>query len=246
MKPETEKQMSATSKAFKPIEAYLQRKKKLAQAFDALADKTAKTEQEHKSFLQKAGAMEAKRLLGEASDGDAQTLDTGIINIRDQQDRLAAAHQALSMQKAEMDKQVKPLNEHAAQALTQLKRAIEAEMDQELVQAAARISAVVGKLYTFYNATSIGIPNSQIMDLIIPSAVNGENLFQSPVRFHSSNHDEVRSYWDSDPEAKDLHDRLQGFGMACNALRRDERALDEQESQAEREAGQRRCASDAA
>ena len=71
MRHDTEKQIAATIKAFKPIEAYLQQKKKLAEAFTALDAKVAKTEEDHKAFMQKAGAREAQRLLGEANDADA-------------------------------------------------------------------------------------------------------------------------------------------------------------------------------
>ena len=246
MKSETEKQISATSKAFKPIEAYLQRRNKLAQAFEALAQKNEQVGQAHKSFLQHAGEMEARRLLGEASNDDAQKLDTGMLDIRDQQDRLAAAHHALSSQKAELDQQVKPLHEQAAKSLTQLKHAVEGELDQELRRAAAQVSAVVARLYAFHNATGMGIPGRQLMEIVIPSAVNGENLFQAPVRFHPVNHEVIHSHWERDAEAKALHERLKGFGAACNVLRRDEREIEEQERRKEASASLPHRSEDAA
>jgi len=246
MKPETEKQMAATLKAFKPIEAYLQQQKKLTAAFDALDEKVARTEQDHKTFLQKAGALEAKRLLGEVSDAEAETLDTGLTQIRDQQDRLTAARQALALQKAELDKQIRPLYDQAAHSLTQLKRAIEVELEQEMQQAVVKITAAVNSLYALYSATGMGMPSRDIMGIKIPSLLDGTNLFQEPVVFHPLNNDVVRSYWDSDADAKALHEKLRDFGVAYSALRRDERDLNEQEMRTEREAESRRHATVAA
>lgn len=240
MKPETQKQLAATVKAFKPIEAYIAQKKKIAAAFEALEEKIARTGAEHKSFLQKAGALEAKRLLGEASDADAQTLDTDLIAVRDQQDRLSAARQALELQRAELDRQVKPLYGAAGQAIGDLRRAIEAELDQEMRQAASMLTSAVNRLYAFHAATNAGLPPRAIMDMKIPSPVDGTNLFQEPARFHPIDNRIIQSAWEDDMDAKALHDRLEAFGTAYNILRRDERRVDEAEQKAEREAEEKR------
>jgi hypothetical protein len=246
MKPETQKQIAATLKAFKPIETYIAQKKKISAAFEALEEKVARTGAEHKSFLQKAGALEAKRLLGEASDADAQVLDTDLIAVRDQQDRLSAARQALELQQAELDRQVKPLYEAAGQAIGDLRRVIEADLDQEMRQAASMLTSIVNRLYAFRHATGIGLPSREIMDMKIPSVVDGTNLFQEPARFHPRNDSVVEAAWEKDADAKALHDSLQAFGIAYNILHRDERRVDSVERQTERDTEQQRAAHDAA
>ncbi len=246
MKPETQKQIAATIKAFKPIEAYIAQKKKIAAAFDALEEKVARTGAEHKSFLQKAGALEAKRLLGEASDADAQVLDTDLIAVRDQQDRLSAARQALELQQDELDRQVKPLYEAAGQAIDDLRRVIEADLDQEMQQAAATLTSIVNRLYAFRNATGIGLPSREIMDMNIPSVIDGTNLFQEPARFHPRNDSVVEAAWEKDKDAKALHDSLQALGVAYSILHRDERRVDDAQRQTERDTEQPRVAYDAA
>lgn len=242
MKPETQKQIAATLKAFKPIEAYIAQKKKIAAAFDALEEKVARTGAEHKSFLQKAGALEAKRLLGEASDADAQVLDTDLIAVRDQQDRLSAARQVLELQQAELDHRVKPLYEAAGQAIGDLRRVIETDLDQEMRQAASMLTSIVNRLYAFRHATGIGLPSREIMDIKIPSVVDGSNLFQEPARFHPRNDSVIEAVWEKDKDAKALHDSLQAFGVAYNILHRDERRVDDAQRQAERDTEQPRAA----
>lgn len=246
MKPETQKQIAATLKAFKPIEAYIAQKKKIVAAFEALEEKVARTGAEHKSFLQKAGALEAKRLLGEASDADAQVLDTDLITVRDQQDRLSAARQALTLQQAELDRQVKPLYEAAGQAIGDLRRIIEADLDQEMRQAASMLTSIVNRLYAFRHATGIGLPSREIMDMKIPSVVDGTNLFQEPARFHPRNDSVIEAAWEKDKDAKALHDSLQAFGVAYSILHRDERRVDDAQRQTERDTEQPRATNDAA
>ncbi|MGE0190134.1 MAG: hypothetical protein AB7Q04_12725 [Steroidobacteraceae bacterium] len=246
MKPETEKQFAATLKAFKPIEAYIAQKKKIAAAFEALEEKVARTEAEHKSFLQKAGALEAKRLLGEANDADAQVLDTDLIAVRDQQDRLAAAHQALELQQEELDRQVKLLHEAAGQAIGDLRRMFEADLDQEMQQAASMLTSAVNRLYAFRTATGTSLPSREIMHMKIPSLVDGTNLFQEPARFHPHDNRVIEAGWEKDKDAKALHDRLRALGIAYSILHRDERRVDDVQRQAEREAEQQRAVHDAA
>ncbi len=246
MKPETQKQLTTTVKAFKPIEAYIAQKKKIAAAFEALEEKVTRTGAEHKSFLQKAGELEAKRLLGEASDADAVVLDTDLITIRDQQDRLTAARQALELQQIELDGQVKPLYKAAGQAIGDLRRTIEADLDQELQQAATTITSIINRLYAFRTATGIGLPRREIMDMKILSVVDGTNLFQEPARFHPHDNRVIEAGWEKDKDAKALYDRLQVFGIAYSILHRDERRVDDIQRQTERTAEQQRVTHDAA
>ena len=159
---DTEKQIAATIKAFKPIEAYLQQKKKLSDAFAALEAKVAKTEEDHKVFMQKAGAREAQRLLGEANDADASSLDAGMLEIRDQRDRLEAARQALSLQQNTLTAQSADLLNQASQALSTLAKVVEADLNEELRQAALQVSSIVNKLYAFSTATHFGRTNNGI------------------------------------------------------------------------------------
>lgn len=246
MKSETEKQFAVALKAFKPIEAYIAQQRKIDQAFAALEEKSAKTQADHKAFLQKAGTLEAKRLLGEVSDADAQVLDTDLIAVRDQQDRLSAARQALELQKAELDRQVKPLYDQAVRALSDLKRTLEAELDQEVRQAAATINSVINRLYAFCDATSIASLKQDMLDVKIPSPIDGENLFQKPARYHPLHNTLVEAPWENDKDAKALHDRLQNFGIAYSILRRDERRVDDAQRQTERGAEQQHATNDAA
>lgn len=246
MKPETEKQFTTALKAFKPIEAYIAQQRKIDQAFAALEEKSTRTHADHKAFLQKAGTLEAKRLLGEVSDTDAQVLDTDLIAVRDQQDRLSAARQALELQKAELDRQARPLYDQAAQTLSNLKRTLEVELDQEVRQAAAMINSAVNRLYAFCHATGMDNLKQGVTDIKIPSLVDGENLFQKPTRYHPIRNTLVEAPWENDKDAKALYDRLQNFGIAYNILRRDERRIDDAERQAERESEQQHVTNDAA
>lgn len=246
MKPETQKQFTAVLKAFKPIEAYIAQKRKIAAAFEALEEKVTRTEAEHKSFLQKAGALEAKRLLGETSDADAQMLDTDLIAVRDQQDRLTAARQALELQQAELDLQIKPLCEAAGQAIGDLRRTFDAELDQEIQQAVLMLTSAVNRLYAFRIATGTSLPSREIMDLKIPSVVDGTNLFHPPVRLHPHDNRVIEAGWEKDKDAKALHDRLQTFGVSYSILNREARRVDDVQRQAEREAEQQRAIHDAA
>ena len=239
MKSEFNKQLAATEKAFKPVEAYQQQQEKMAKAFEALDAKIAKTEQEHKAFLQKAGSVEAKRLLGETSDAEAETLDMSLISIRDQQDRLAAARQSLTLQKDELDQQIKALHEQAIGTLSELKNTLIAELDQDMRQAAALITSAVNRMYAFSQATGIGSVGDKLLGIVIPSLSDGANLFQQPVFHHPIHQAVIRSWWDSDREAMALHDRLRDFGIAYRVISRDERHFDEKAYQAEREAERR-------
>lgn len=72
------------------INEYLQQQKKINDAFAALDTKITGVREQHKELLRKAGAVEARRLLGELSDEEAQTLDISLTQTREQQDRLSA------------------------------------------------------------------------------------------------------------------------------------------------------------
>jgi hypothetical protein len=148
----------------------------------------------------------------------------------------------LELQQAELDHRVKPLYEAAGQAIGDLRRVIETDLDQEMRQAASMLTSIVNRLYAFRHATGIGLPSREIMDIKIPSVVDGSNLFQEPARFHPRNDSVIEAVWEKDKDAKALHDSLQAFGVAYNILHRDERRVDDAQRQAERDTEQPRAA----
>ena len=235
MRHETEKQIAATFKAFKPIEAYLSQKKKLADAFTALETKIAKTEEEHKAYMQKAGVREAQRLLGEIDDKEGQTDDNGLLQIRDQRDKLDATRQVLMMQQDALSAQSEGFYKQASEALSTLAGTVEAELNDEMKQAAEVMSSAVSKLYAFNIATKFGRISRDLLDIEIPSLTDGANLFKRPARYHPTQNTLLSAHWESDPAAKALHDKVREMGGIFDTLSREDRERDYANQRAERE-----------
>ena len=132
MKPETQKQYAATLKAFKAADTYLAQHRKLEEAFAALEVEREKVEKGHKAFLVTAGNLEANRLLGEMAEGDTKNLDAGLMQMRDQQDRLIAAKEALQERKKALFAQLEEQTHAAGRALTDIANALREELNDEL------------------------------------------------------------------------------------------------------------------
>lgn len=223
-------QMSATAKAFKSADAYLTQHKKLEEAFAALDAEKEKMENEHKGVLAAAGNVEASRLLGEEMTGDAtQNLDGDLMKVRDQQDRLAAARNALEARKKALFGQLSAQASAANQALSNLTRAVEQELNEELIQAVNQVTAIVNRYYALYDGSHYGsLYKRDVFEMRIPSLTDGSNLFRQPVRHHVRTHEVLASAWKDDPEAVKLSEQIDVLGKTNQALQlMEKRMLDD-------------------
>jgi hypothetical protein len=227
MKPETEKQLSTTTKALKSAETYLTQHKKLEEAFTALDAEKEKMEKEHTDVLASAGNVEASRLLGEELTGDtAQNLDGNLMKVRDQQDRLAAARSALEARKKALFGQLSAQSSAANRALSDLTRTIEQELNEELTQAVNQITAIVNRYYALYSGSHYGsLYKRDVFEMRIPSLTDGRNLFKEPARYHPRTDEVVASAWKDDPEAVKLCEQIDGLGRTNQVLQRMEKQM---------------------
>ena len=106
MKTTTQKQLAATQKAFKPILTYLEQQQKLAAALKALADKKAAFETERQAIIRQAGTLDAQSLLGDSTPEGEQAVAVNLSALRERQERLQAAEEALHQQRAELEQQL--------------------------------------------------------------------------------------------------------------------------------------------
>lgn len=242
MKPETQKHLAATARAMKSAETYLQQQKKINEAFAALDTKITGAREQHKELLRKAGAVEAKRLLGELSDEEAQTLDISLTQTREQQDRLSAATDALKIQKQHLDAEAKEHLQSATVALSDLASAFHREIEEELQQTATLITSIVDRLTAFEDATGFGGFSDEYRHIEMPSLVDGRNLFRASV----SHIADAPPFWRQNNEAVKIHERLSGFGHIYRRLCCLETQVQRAIEQAEREAEEKRRNVDAA
>ena len=149
-KPETEQMLEETTKLFKPINTYLENQRKVSEALTTLDDKMLKSEDKHKDYIQTMGMIEAKRLLGQATDKEEKSLNVSLTDIRDEKDLLQSAKVTLEKQSEIMQQQAGEQSETAGQILTPLARTIDSELEEELREAAARITSVVSRLHALY------------------------------------------------------------------------------------------------
>lgn len=212
-KSETEKLMIATLKACKPVEAYLEKRRKVGDAFEALEVKIQKAEEDQKTFLRNAGAIEAKRLLGEATEEEEQDLDAAMTHARDRKDRLEAARDALTLQQRTLNEQLDGHQETFGLALSKLQQAVLQELNEELKQAVRQVGLAIYKLYAFNAACGVGGYRKEIYEMFIPSMTGRENLFEWPVRFHPRTNEITKEQWKDAPEAVKIHERLNIIGQ---------------------------------
>ena len=231
-KPETEQMLEETTKLFKPINTYLENQRKVSEALTTLDDKILKSEDTHKDYIQTMGMIEAKRLLGQATDKEEKSLNVSLTDIRDEKDRLQSAKVTLEKQSEIMQQQAPEQSDTAGQILTPLARSIESELEEELREAAARITSVVNRLHALYEGMDFSKSKTDIFKMQIPSIINGENLFQPPTRYHSSLGEEYTQPWKSDAEALKLYQRLHVLGLSYKQIKRLERQAERAESRA--------------
>lgn len=242
MKPETQKHLAATTRAMKSAETYLQQQKKIDDAFAALDSKITSAREQHKELLRKAGAVEARRLLGELSDEEAQTLDISLTQTREQQDRLSAATDALKIQKQHLDAEAKKQLEFTAFALSDLARVFHREIEEDLQQAGALMTSIVDRLTAFEDATGFGSFGDEYRHIKMPSLIDSRNLFRAPV----SHVADAPPFWRQNDEAVKIHERLSSFGHIYRRLSFLETQVQRAIEQAEREAEEKRRSVDAA
>ncbi len=231
-KLETEQKLEETTELFKSIDTYLENQRKVSEALATLDDKMLQSEGKHKDYIQTMGVIEAKRLLGQATNKEEKSLNVSLTDIRDEKDRLQSAKVTLEKQSEIMQQEASEQSENAAYILTPLARAIESELEEELREAAARITSVVNRLHALYEGMDFDTSGRQIYKMDIPSIMNGENLFKPPTLYHASLGEEYTKPWKSDAEALSLYQRVQGFGMSYKKIKRLERQAERAESRA--------------
>lgn len=227
MKTETQKQYAVTLKAFKSANAYLAQHRKVDDAFTALEAEKETVEKGHKEFLAAAGHIEARRLLGEATEADTQQVSASLLQVRDQQDRLSAAKAALTERRKVLADQAEMQAQAALSSLTELSNALQKEIDAELTEAVDRLNSVAARCYAIYHST--GFDSWRDRDMIglrINSLESGENLFRDPSRERrTETGGEPVAQWRLDPDAAKLHEQLVELGHTHKALQRMERQV---------------------
>jgi len=147
MKTTTQKQLAATQKAFKPILTYLEQQQKLAAALKALADKKAAFETERQAIIRQAGTLEAQSLLGDSTPEGEQAVAVNLSALRERQERLQAAEEALHQQRAELEQQLPAQLESMTVLLYELSEAYRTKLEDEWRQTVAHLNAIMFRLY---------------------------------------------------------------------------------------------------
>lgn len=227
MKPETQKQYAATLKAFKTADAYISQHRKVDEAFTALEVEREAMEKGHKEFLATAGHIEARRLLGETTDADTQQVSAGLLQVRDQQDRLAAARSALEERKKTLSAQIEAQAEAANKSLSDLSRALAKEMDEELRGIVDKLNGFAARCYAIYSGTHYDSwRDRELLGLRINSVETGQNIFEDPSRGKRVEEGgEPVSQWTLDPSAMKMYEQLRDLGQTNRALQRMERQM---------------------
>lgn len=226
MKQKTKEQLSATVEVFKAADAYLAQQKKVEDAFIALKEEQDKIEKEHKALRASAGSIEASRLLGETEGIDTASLNDSLLQMRDQQDRLIAAWDALEERKKVLAEQLTVQAAATNRALSDLTNMIRAELNEEMTKAVKQLTAIVNRYYALYSGSHYGsLYHREVFEMEIPSLVDRKNLFQPPVRHHPRTHEVLGSAWRDDPDAVQLHDQLDALGRTNQLLQHMEKQM---------------------
>jgi hypothetical protein len=225
MKTTTQKQLAATQKAFKPILAYLEHQQKLAAALKALADKKAAFETERQAIIRQAGTLEAQSLLGDSTPEGEQAVAVNLSALRERQERLQAAEEALHQQQAELEQQLPAQLESMTVLLFELSEAYRAEFEDEWQQTVAHLNAIMFRLYAVQITigTVTGYTHS-LFEMEIPSLLDAStNLFRRPIDTHALRNDVVAEAWKADNTAVQLAELLKLFGDSKYQLEQLER-----------------------
>ena len=222
-KPETEQQLADMIQSFQPINDYIQNHQKVSDALIALDDKVMQAEDKYKEHILNAGAIEAKRMLGELTPKEEKSLNVSLTDMRDEKDRLQYAKHALEAQSNTLQKEARAKSDYASKTVSQFMYAMEKELEEELQEAASRIVSVIHRLHALYEGLNIRTTKREIFKMEITSIANGNNLFIPPTRIHSSLGEEYTQPWKSDASAMAIYERLKEYGSAYRKLQRLER-----------------------
>ena len=225
MKTNTQKQLAATQKAFKPILTYLEQQQKLAAALKALADKKAAFETERQAIIRQAGTIEAQSLLGDSTPEGEQAVAVNLSTLRERQERLQAAEEALHQQRAELEQQLPAQLESMTVLLFELSEAYRTELEDEWRQTVAHLNAIMFRLYAVQITigTVTGYTRS-LFEMEIPSLLDASaNLFRRPIDTHALRNDIVAEAWKADTAAMQLAEQLKLFGDSKYTLEQLER-----------------------
>ncbi|MFN5588274.1 MAG: hypothetical protein ACK48P_00395 [Holosporales bacterium] len=225
MKTTTQKQLAATQKAFKPILTYLEQQQKLAAALKALADKKTTFETERQTIIRQAGTIEAQSLLGDSTPEGEQTVAVNLSALRERQERLQAAEEALHQQRAELEQQLPAQLESLTALLYELSETYRTELEDEWRQTVAHLNTIMFRLYAVQTTigTATGYTRS-LFEIQIPSLLDtSANLFRRPIDTHALRNDIVAKEWKADSAAVHLAEQLKLFGDSKYKLEQLER-----------------------
>ena len=225
MKTTTQKQLAATQKAFKPILTYLEQQQKLAAALTALADKKAAFETERQAIIRQAGTIEAQSLLGDSTPEGEQAVVLNLSALRERQERLQAAEEALHQQRAELEQQLPAQLESMTALLYELSETYRTELEDEWRQTVAQMNSIMFRLYAVQSTigTVTGYTRS-LFEMEIPSLLDAStNLFRRPIDTHALRNDVVAEAWKADNTAVRLAEQLKLFGDSKYRLEQLER-----------------------
>lgn len=225
MKTTTQKQLAATQKAFKPILTYLEQQQKLASALKALADKKAAFETERQAIIRQAGTLEAQSLLGDSTPEGEQAVAVNLSALRERQERLQAAEEALHQQRAELEQQLPTQLESMTALLYELSETYRTELEDEWRQTVAQMNSIMFRLYAVQSTigTVTGYTRS-LFEMEIPSLLDAStNLFRRPIDTHALRNDVVAEAWKADNTAVRLAEQLKLFGDSKYRLEQLER-----------------------
>jgi len=227
MKTITQKQLAATQKAFKPILTYLEQQQKLAAAFKALTDKKAAFETERQAIIRQAGTLEAQSLLGDSTPEGEQAVAVNLSSLRERQERLQAAEEALQQQRSELEQQLPAQLESMTALLFELSEAYRTELEDELQQTVAQMNSIIFRLYALHDG--IGVVHGyvrSIFEMSIPSLLDGSNnLFRRPIDTHVLRNHVVAEAWKTDNAAVNLSEQLKLFKDSKYKLQQLEREI---------------------
>jgi hypothetical protein len=217
-KTESQKQQAETRKIFKDASVYLQQAQRLKEAFEMLDEKRELAKAYHEAALAEAGKAEAKRLLGETVEGEAEPI-INLTQFRDGREKFSAAENDLCLQQTALEDQIFNQATLASSSLQKLAGRLSEELNEELEEAAARLTSVANRLYALSSSTRLShLFKHDLYDVKIPSLLQDRNLYIPPVRHNPVDGYQFSAAWREDAEAVKLYELMQPFSTTYRTL----------------------------
>jgi hypothetical protein len=154
-----------------------------------------------------------------------QAVAVNLSALRERQERLQAAEEALYQQRAELEQQLPAQLESMTALLFELSEAYRTELEDEWRQTVAHLNAIMFRLYAVQITigTVTGYTRS-LFEMEIPSLLDAStNLFRRPIDTHALRNDVVAEAWKADTAAVHLAEQLKLVGDSKYKLEQLER-----------------------